>query len=86
MVDDIGKAVLEALISAFLAFEHSSDGQIEPGTAVRAMEHMSLPLISMGLESQRALRGQMIQISMEAEDAAYGEFVRELPDSIGLAV
>lgn len=50
------------------------------------MEHMSLPLISMDLESQRALRGQMIQISMEAEDVAYGEFVRELPDSIGLAM
>lgn len=77
--------VIEALISAFLLLEHSGPDEVNPDTAVRAMENMAWNLLNLSEDDQRLLRVKLEKIAAEAEDSGYREFVRGLPDMIGLA-
>ena len=76
---------MEALITAFLAFEGAGDDEIDPRIAVRTMENMSADLLNLDMADQVHIRAVMTAISVEAEDGSYSRFVQELPDMIGLA-
>lgn len=78
-------AITEALIEAFLVLENSSDDEIQPDIAVRAMENISSSLLSMAPADQVDLRQRMTAIGENSDDHSYRQFASSLPDMIGLA-
>ena len=77
--------LVHALIDAFLLLEHSGPDEINADTAVRGMENMTSSLLALEHSDQLALRATLEQIAVGAQDQAYRDFVRALPDMIGLA-
>jgi hypothetical protein len=73
-----------AIVDALLVFEKSAPGEMDPDIAVRAMESMSSSLQQLDLEDQRALRRLFYEIAKTSGDVAYGDFVRAVPDMMGL--
>ena len=49
------------------------------------MENIASSLLALQPSDQVALRKELEQIASEAQDHAYRNFVKELPDMIGLA-
>jgi hypothetical protein len=77
--------LIHGIIDAFLFLESSGPNEVNPDSAVRCMESISSSLLALGQSDQLALRSQLVKIADDAEDPAYREFVRALPDMIGLA-
>ncbi|MGQ0799432.1 MAG: hypothetical protein ACT4NL_04875 [Pseudomarimonas sp.] len=73
-----------AIIDALLVFETSSAEEVDPDIAVRAMENMGSSLQQLDHEDQRELRHLLYGIAEHATDARYGEFVKSVPDMLGL--
>jgi hypothetical protein len=73
------------LIEAYLFLESSRPNELNPDSAVRCMENISADLLTLSLADQIEMRQQFIKIADESEDTPYKNFVRELPDMIGLA-
>ena len=77
--------LVRAVIDAFLLLESCGDDEVNPDTAVRGMESMASHLLELRPSDQLALRAELDQIAGRATDQSYREFVRALPDMIGLA-
>ncbi len=77
--------LIHCIIDAFLFLESSGDKEVDPDSAVRCMENMAASLLVLGHRDQLALRSHLERIADESKDSAYSKFVRNLPDSIGLA-
>lgn len=77
--------LVRGLIDAFLFLESSGSDEVNPDSAVRCMENISSSLLTLEQSDQLALRSQLEKIADNAKDPAYGDFVRKLPDMIGLA-
>ena len=79
------RGLIEALIAAFLFLESAGPNEVDPGSAVRCMENISANLLALSLADQIELRLHLNKIADESEDIPYKNFVRALPDMIGLA-
>jgi hypothetical protein len=77
--------LIQGLIDAFLFLESSGSDEVSPDSAVRCMENISSSLLRLRQSDQLALRSHIATIADEATDPAYRDFVRALPDMIGLA-
>ena len=77
--------LIHGLIDAFLFLESSGDDEVDPDSAVRCMENISSSLLSLERADQIALRSDLEKIAADAQDPAYRDFVRALPDMIDLA-
>ena len=83
MNDDL--PLIHALIDAFLLLESSGPDEVNADTAVRGLENMSSSLLALDQPDQLALRAKFEQIAENAQDQTYRDFVRALPDMIGLS-
>lgn len=77
--------LIEGMIDAFLFLELSGSDEVNPDSAVRCMEGISSSVLRLQQSDQIALRQHLASIADEATDSAYRDFVRALPDMIGLA-
>jgi hypothetical protein len=77
--------LIYGLVDAFLFLECSGEDEVNPDSAVRCMENMSSSLLTLGHSDQIALRSHLEKIADDAQERSYSEFVRALPDMIGLA-
>jgi len=77
--------VCKALVDALVAFEHSGPSEMDPDFAVRTMEHMTSSLLQLNPSDQRELRNAFLEIASTSDDVPYGDFVRSIPDMLGLA-
>ena len=73
-----------AIVDALLVFETSSESEIDPDTAIKAMESISSSLHSLDSEDRRELRGMFERIAMQSSDPRYASFVQSVPDMLGL--
>lgn len=83
MKDDL--PLIRALIDAYLVLELSGPDEMNSDTAVRGMENMSSSLLALDHADQLLLRLKLQHIAETSEEQAYSEFVRSLPDMMGLA-
>jgi hypothetical protein len=83
MKDDL--PLVHALIDAFLLLESSGPDEVNADTAVRGMENMTSSLLALDHSDQLDLRATLEHIAENAREQAYKDFVRALPDMIGLA-
>jgi hypothetical protein len=77
--------LVQALIEALLLLESAGPEEINPDTAVRGMENIASNILDLDESDQLELRAELVRIAEGAEDEVFGEFVRELPNMIGLA-
>jgi hypothetical protein len=77
--------LVHALIDAFLLLETSGPDEVNADTAVRGMENMASSLLGLDHSDQLRLRAMLEDIAMDAQEQGYRDFVRGLPDMIGLA-
>jgi hypothetical protein len=77
--------LVHGLIDAFLFLESSGSTEVNPDSAVRCMENISSSILTLDRSDQRALRLHLEQIAGDSHDLPYKDFVRRLPDMIGLA-
>ncbi len=77
--------LIQGVIDAFLFLESSGPDELNPDSAVRCMENISSSLLRLRQSDQLTLRSHLATIADEATDPAYRDFVRALPDMIGLA-
>ena len=77
--------LVQALIDALLLLEFSGPDEINPDTAVRGMENISSSLLTLDPDDQRILRESFFQIAEDSQDQVYSQFVRSLPDLLGIA-
>jgi hypothetical protein len=76
---------VRALIDALLLLEFAGPNEIDPDTAVRGMENIKSSLLALEKSDQRILSRHLLQIAADnAQDEAYSNFVRSLPDMLGL--
>ncbi len=73
-----------AIVDALLVFETSASNEVDPDVAVRAMENIGSSLQQLDQEDQRELRHLLYGIAERAADVPYGEFVKSVPDMLGL--
>ena len=76
--------LVHGLIDAFLFLESASPDEVNPDSAVRCMENMTSSLLALNPADQVELRAVFERIAGASEDQAYQNFVRALPDMIGL--
>lgn len=76
--------LVHALIDALLLLECSGPDEINPDTAVRGMENIASSLKALDESDQRDLRSHLLRIADESDDAPFSNFVRSLPDVLGL--
>jgi hypothetical protein len=77
--------LVRGIIDAFLFLETSRPDEVNPDSAVRCMESISASLLSLEHSDQLTLRSNLERIANDAQDHAYSDFIRKLPDMIGLA-
>jgi hypothetical protein len=77
--------LVHGIIDALLFLESSGPDEVNPDSAVRCMENISSSLLTLEQSDQLALRSHLEKVADEAQDPAYRDFVRALPDMIGLA-
>jgi hypothetical protein len=77
--------LIHGIIDAFLFLESSGPDEVNPDSAVRCMENISSSLLRLQHSDQLALRSHLATMADESTDPAYRDFVRALPDMIGLA-
>ncbi len=77
--------LIRGMINAFLFLESAGPNEVDPDSAVRCMEDIASSLLALEESDQLALRSHLERIADEEQDLAYRDFVRALPDKIGLA-
>jgi hypothetical protein len=77
--------LIQGVIDAFLFLESSGPDEVNPDSAVRCMENISSSLLRLRQSDQLALRSHLATIADEATDPTYRDFIRALPNMIGLA-
>ena len=73
-----------AIIDALFVFETSGSDDVDPDVAIRAMENIGSSLQQLDEADQRELRQLLYDIAERAADLPYGEFVKSVPDMLGL--
>jgi hypothetical protein len=76
--------LVHGIIDAFLFLESSGPDEVNPDSAVRCMENIASSLLKLEQSDQLTLRSHFNEIADNARDIAYRNFVRALPDMIGL--
>jgi hypothetical protein len=79
------RPLIHGLIDAFMFLESSGADEVNPDSAVRCMENISSSLLELEPSDQLALRLEFVEIAASTADPRYSDFVRSLPDSIGLS-
>ncbi|MDX1947689.1 MAG: hypothetical protein SFU86_19990 [Pirellulaceae bacterium] len=77
--------LISAIIDALLFLESAASNEVDPDSAVRCMENIASSILRLDKSDQLALRLNFEKIAEASQDANYANFVRKLPDSIGLA-
>jgi hypothetical protein len=77
--------LIRGIIDALLFLESAGPNEVDPDSAVRCMENIASSLLALEESDQLALRSHFERIADEEQDLAYKNFVRALPDNIGLA-
>ncbi len=77
--------LIRGIIDALLFLESAGPNEVDPDSAVRCMENIASSLLALEESDQLALRSHLERIADEEQDLAYKNFVRALPDKIGLA-
>lgn len=77
--------LIHAIIDALLFLETAGPNEVDPDSAVRCMENIASSLLALERSDQLELRMHFERLAEEGQTFSYQEFVRELPDSIGLA-
>ena len=77
--------LVHGIIDAFLFLETSGPDEVNPDSAVRCMENMAASLLALEHSDQLALRSHLEKIADDSQDQSYRDFVRALPNTIGLA-
>ncbi len=77
--------LIRGIINAFLFLESAGPNEVNPDSAVRCMEDIASSLLGLERSDQLALRSHLEKMADEEQDPAYRNFVRALPDHIGLA-
>jgi hypothetical protein len=77
--------LIRGVINAFLFLESAGPNEVDPDSAVRCMEDIASSLLALEESDQLALRSEIENIADEEQEPAYKNFVRALPDKIGLA-
>ncbi len=77
--------LIRGMINAFLFLESAGPNEVDPDSAVQCMEDIASSLLALEESDQLALRSHLERIADEEQDLAYRDFVRALPDKIGLA-
>lgn len=75
----------KALVDALIAFEHSGPSEMNPDFAVRTMEQVASSLLQLSPSDQRELRNAFLQLASSSDNLPYEDFVRSVPDILGLA-
>lgn len=83
MNDELHRALLKAVIEAFLVLEHSSNDEVDPHVAVRAMENMSADLLALSLPDRTRLT-QLLRREAEESPEPWATFIEGLPTIMGL--
>jgi hypothetical protein len=79
------RPLIHALVDAFMLLESTGSDEVNPDTAVRGMETMASSILVLEKSDQLALRAELEEIARSrAQDKAYGDFVRALPEMLGL--
>jgi hypothetical protein len=77
--------LIRALIDAVLLLETAGPKEIDPDTAVRGMENIASSLLALDRSDQQAMRKELLRIAEAEGDETYRNFVRSMPDMLGLA-
>ena len=76
--------LVRAIINAFLFLENSGDDEVDPHSAVKAMEDIAYPLLTLSDKDQLKLRAALSAIADTETDEGYKRFVSELADHVDL--
>ena len=82
--DAIHIALIESLLGCLAFLEHGGDDVIDPDAAVRAMENMAHPLMSLPESDRAALVAMIQQVAAAAPDDGWRRFVLSAPYGMGL--
>ncbi len=74
--------ITKAIVNVVIFLEFSDDKIIHPDNAMQALEQLGADLGALSEQSRDQIRRAMYEISNEYE--IYGDFVRELPDAMGI--
>ncbi len=77
--------LIRGIINAFLFLESAGPDEVDPDSAVRCMEDIASSLLVLEKPDQLELRSHLEKMADGEENVAYRNFVRALPDKIGLA-
>ena len=77
--------LIRGIINAFLFLDSAGPNEVNPDSAVRCMEDIASSLLALQKSDQLALRSHLDKIADDEQDIAYRNFIRALPDKIGLA-
>ncbi len=77
--------LIHGLIDAFLFLETAGPNEVNPDSAVRCMENIASSLHALDKADQLALRSLLEKVADDSYNQSYKEFVKALPDAIGLA-
>ncbi len=80
----IEDALAAALIDALRFLEFGTVGEVDPDSVVRCMENIASNLLQLDVAQQAALRASFVRLAGRP-DEANPQFVREIPDMVGLA-
>jgi hypothetical protein len=83
MNDELHRALVRAVVEAFLCFENSSDDEVDPDVAVRATENMSNDLLALSATDRRRLT-ELLTVEASDSPEPSATFIQELPTMIGL--
>ena len=77
------RPLLDAIISAFLLLEESSDDDVDPDVAVRGMEDMAACLNRLSEKDRIEVRRVLEGMALSSRRPEYAELARWIPGAIG---
>jgi hypothetical protein len=77
--------LIRGLIDALLFLESAGPTEVDPDSAVRCMESIASSVLALDHSDQLALRLHLEKIADGEQHPGNRDFVRALPDMIGLA-
>jgi hypothetical protein len=80
------RPLYDAVIDALMFLELSDDSVVDPDAAIGIMESIAAHLRDMDAGERRELAAYARELAMRSEDPKQGEFLRDLPHSLGVEV